>query len=118
MHGKRMKLELALLLFWTVVMQAQQQTVTAQFTLTVNHWVELSWTASTTPGVKGYKIYRSRIPGGPYVLANGGIIPALGWNDYSVLAGEKWCYVVDAVTSDGITESDHSNEACATLPIP
>jgi hypothetical protein len=108
----------AALLCLAAVVQAQQQTVTAQLTLAVNHWVELSWTASPTPGVVGYKLYRSKTPGGPYLLANGTIIKGVRFNDVSVLAGEKWCYVVAAVASDGITESDHSNEACATLPTP
>lgn len=99
-------------------MQAQRQTMTVQLMLAVNHWVELSWTASATSGVVGYKLYRSKTSGGPYLLVNGAIINGVHFNDMSVLAGEKWCYVVDAVASDGITESDHSNESCATLPNP
>ena len=106
----------AALLCWAVLMQAQQQTVTARLTLAVNHWVELHWTASTSPGIVGYKIYRSKTSGGPYLLANGTIIKGLGFNDGAVLAGEKWCYAVVAIASDGMTVSDHSNEACATLP--
>lgn len=108
----------AALLCLAAVVQAQEQTLMAQLTLAVNRWVELSWTASATPGLKGYRIYRSKTSGGPYSLANGSTVTGLGWDDYSVLAGEKWCYVIDAVASDGITESDHSNEACATLPTP
>jgi hypothetical protein len=108
----------AALLYWAVLMQAQQQKVKVQLTLAVNHWVELHWTASPSPGVVGYKIYRSKTSGGPYLLANGTIIKELGFNDGAVLAGEKWCYAVVSIGSDGITVSDHSNEACATLPNP
>ena len=97
---------------------AQQQSVTAKFDLTVGHWVELAWTASLTPGVSGYHLYRSKTAGGPYSLANGAIIKGLGFNDYSVLAGETWHYIIRAVASDGVTESDSSNEASATLPSP
>jgi len=41
---------------------------TATVNLTVTAQVALSWTASQSPGVAGYNIYRSMTSGGPYTL--------------------------------------------------
>ena len=36
----------------------------------VTHYVSLTWTASVSTGVVGYKVYRATTSGGPYTLLN------------------------------------------------
>ncbi len=50
-----------------------QQTVTLN--LTVTAYVALSWTASGSPGVAGYNIYRGTTSGGPYTKMNSSLDP-------------------------------------------
>jgi fibronectin type 3 domain-containing protein len=84
------------------------------------HDVILSWTASTTPGVVGYYVYRGTTSGGESLTPlNSTPINGTTYTDTSVTAATTYYYVVTAVASDGVTQSANSNEAGrATVPSP
>lgn len=47
------------------------------FLIAASAWassVTLTWTASTSAGVTGYKIYRGMVNGGPYALVGNNIV--------------------------------------------
>jgi fibronectin type 3 domain-containing protein len=89
-----------------------QHTVTV--TLTVTAQVALSWTASTSPGIAGYNMYRSTTSGGPYTKINSSLITTTSYNDQTVQSGVTYYYVSTAVNSQG-QESVYSNEASAAV---
>jgi hypothetical protein len=83
------------------------------------HDVILSWTASTTPGVIGYNVYRGTTSGGPYpTQLNSTPINGTTYGDETVQAGQTYYYVVTAVASDDVTQSGNSDQASATVPSP
>jgi hypothetical protein len=83
------------------------------------HDVILSWTASTTPGVVGYNVYRGTTSGGPYpTQLNSTPINGTTYSDETVQAGQTYYYVVTAVASDDVTQSAYSNQTSATVPSP
>ena len=83
------------------------------------HDVMLSWTASTTPGVTGYYVYRGTTSGGESSTPlNSTPISSTSFTDESVTAGTTYYYLVTAVASDAVTQSAASNEASATVPSP
>src|SRR5277367_6172883 len=51
---------------------------------TVAHSVTLTWTASTSPNIAGYNIYKSSVSGGPYTKINSTLIAALTFLDTGV----------------------------------
>ena len=81
------------------------------------HSVDLSWTASTTTTVAGYKVYRSSTSGGPYAVISSSPVTSTVYTDPSVTAGSTYYYVVTAVDSSG-AESSYSNQATAVIPTP
>lgn len=100
-----------------------QQTAQQAYTIQVTHVVILSWTASVTPGVAGYWVYRGTTAGGesstplnPTMVT--GSVSTFVYNDTAVTAGATYYYVVTAVASDGVTQSADSNEVSATVPSP
>ncbi len=83
------------------------------------HDVILSWTASTTPGVVGYNLYRGTTSGGPYPTElNSSPINGTTYTDATVQAGQTYYYVVTAVGSGDVTQSADSNQVSATVPSP
>ena len=91
-------------------------TATAPLALTVNPpSVALSWTASGSPGVIGYNIYRSTTNGGPYTKINSSLDSTTTYTDLAVQSGNTYYYVTTAVNSQG-QESSYSNQASATVP--
>jgi uncharacterized membrane protein len=83
-------------------------------TLTVVAQVALSWTASTSPGIAGYNMYRSTTSGGPYTKLNSSLISTTSYNDQTVQSGLTYYYVATAVNSQG-EESAYSNQASASV---
>jgi fibronectin type 3 domain-containing protein len=82
--------------------------------LPFQHHVDLSWTASASPEVVTYNVYRSPTPNGPYSpLASS--ITGLAYSDSSVQTGTTYYYVVTAVDGRG-RESSHSEAAGAGVP--
>ena len=93
------------------------QTVSVSGTGT--HDVILAWTASATPGVLGYNLYRGTTSGGESSAPlNSTPMEGATYTDENVTAGAKYYYVVTAVASNGVTLSEDSNEAAATVPSP
>jgi fibronectin type 3 domain-containing protein len=82
--------------------------------LPVQHSVDLSWNASTSPNVVSYSAYRSTTQGGPYLLA-ASAITGLAYTDATVQSGVTYYYVVTAF-DDQAQESVYSNEVRAVVP--
>jgi hypothetical protein len=89
------------------------QTTTVNLTVTAE--VLLSWTASQSPGIAGYNIYRSTTSGGPYSKINSALDPNITYNDLAVQDGVTYYYVTTAVNNQG-QESGYSNQSSATVP--
>ena len=84
------------------------------FTSAGIHRVSLSWAASTSSGVTGYRVYRSTASNGPTLVASLGNVT--NYTDNGVQSGVTYFYVVRAVY--GSTESSDSNQAQAVIPVP
>ena len=83
----------------------------------VPHSVTLSWNASTSPNVIGYRIYRSTASGGTYTALNSTPVPGTSYVDHTVRGGITYYYVARSVDSTGAESSD-SNQAPAAVPSP
>jgi len=81
------------------------------------HWVDLTWTASTSTGVSGYNVYRSQASSGPYNVINTNPVVGTSFVDTAVTAGQTYYYMTTAIGEDGV-ESGYSNVASATVPTP
>jgi hypothetical protein len=81
----------------------------------VQHNVLLSWTASTSPNIDGYNIYRGSTSGGPYAKLNSSLNPGVSYTDSTVTSGSTYYYVTTAVDSNS-QESGYSNQAQAVIP--
>lgn len=79
------------------------------------HSVLLTWTASTSPNVDGYNIYRSTTSGGPYTQLNSSLNPGTTYTDSTVTNGVTYYYVTTAVDSNN-QQSVYSNQAQAVIP--
>lgn len=80
-----------------------------------SHYVDLTWTASTSSGVTGYDIYRGTASGGPYSQINSSLVAGPSYTDSTVEAGQTYYYVAKAVNSSG-AQSGYSTQASATVP--
>ncbi|MDR3642531.1 MAG: choice-of-anchor D domain-containing protein [Candidatus Doudnabacteria bacterium] len=81
------------------------------------HWVNLSWTASTST-IAGNYVYRGTTSGGPYTrIGTVGLVTAYNDDDVSLVPGTTYYYVVTAFDGSG-GESSYSTEVSATIPIP
>jgi hypothetical protein len=83
----------------------------------VQHSVLLSWTASTSNNIQGYKVYRSTVSGGPYSLVTSSPVTTTSFTDSSVSSGAAYFYVTTAIDSNK-NESGYSNQATAIIPTP
>lgn len=77
--------------------------------------VILSWSASATSGVDGYKIFRSETKGKNYSKIGQTTKKILTYLDNTVLAEKTYYYVVRAYKGSGQSES--SSEASITIPV-
>jgi hypothetical protein len=81
------------------------------------HDVTLTWTASATPGVWGYYVYRGTASGKESTTPlNSTPIAGTYYADPNVTAGQTYYYVVTALSPTGTTQSVESGEASATVP--
>jgi hypothetical protein len=88
------------------------------------HTVTLTWTASTTTGVTGYYVFRSRYPTGctsnpqvDCIQLNSIVVACCDVTDPSVIAGDTYYYWLTAYCSAcSPDQSDLSNEAEAIVP--
>jgi bacillopeptidase F len=76
--------------------------------------VSLSWDASSSSSIAGYRVYRSTSAGTGFVPLTA-IIADLTYVDSTVAASNTYYYVVTAVDSVGV-ESPYSNEVTAIIP--
>ena len=83
---------------------------------TIAHSVSLTWNASASSNVTGYKVYRGTSSGGPYALLSS---PGntTSTTDNNVTSGTTYYYVVTAVDSNS-AESSYSNQVPAVIPVP
>ena len=79
-----------------------------------NHRVALTWDPSASQ-VVGYNVYRGDKHNGPYSQINSALQSTTSYTDTTVAGGSTYYYVATAVDSEGV-ESQHSNEAVATVP--
>ena len=79
------------------------------------HYVSLTWTASVSSNIAGYKIYRATVSGGPYTLLNSTPVTGTSYTDSSVTAGQTYYYVTTAVDISN-NESAYSAQAVAAIP--
>lgn len=84
----------------------------------VAHSVDLSWDASPSGNLQGYKVYRGQTSGGPYTPISGTVgSGTLQFTDSSVLAGHQYFYVITSIDLNGL-ESGPSPEVSAPIPSP
>lgn len=78
------------------------------------HSVTLTWNASKSPA-RGYNVYRSTKPGGPYERINPDLVQGLSYQDRDVKSGTTYYYVTRTVDANG-RESVNSAEITAAIP--
>lgn len=76
--------------------------------------VILNWNPSTTEGVDGYYIYRKDAVA-PTGARISGLVVGTSWRDTTVERGQVYRYT--ATATKGGVESEHSNEAVASVPL-
>ncbi len=81
-----------------------------------NHWVNLSWQASTSQDVVSYNVYRA-----PYTTKCGsyakvGSSANITYTDSSVVNGQAYCYEATAVNSSGEESGDSIPIADVAIP--
>jgi len=81
----------------------------------LSHSVTLSWTASASPNIIRYNVYRGSASGGP--IARIGFVGGTSYVDTSVSSGQAYSYFVTAVDGSN-QESAYSTEATAVIPAP
>lgn len=82
---------------------------------TGSHTVTLTWDASPSSNLQGYRVYRSQTSGGPYANISGTPVASLQFVDSAVANGQDYFYVVTSVDSNGL-ESVPSSEVSAQIP--
>lgn len=88
---------------------------TGSTTAPAQHSVTLRWTASTSPNIAGYKIYRATASGGPYSALSS--VTGMSYVDAGVAGGQTYYYVITTVDGND-AESGYSTEASAVVPTP
>lgn len=82
--------------------------------------VVLQWTTAAEHGLVGWNVYRAESPSGPFARLNGVAQPAYGdgqqdtgylYVDEEVSPGRRYYYVVEGLTTAGLTERSHPASA-------
>jgi hypothetical protein len=83
-----------------------------------NHWVSLTWTASSSTNVAGYNLYRGTASTGPFTKVNLSLITSTTVVDNTVVPGQTYYYVATTVDTSN-NESAYSSPAVqAVVPSP
>jgi len=82
------------------------------------HTVALSWTASVSPNISGYNIYRAPAVSGPFSQINGSLIAGTSYTDNSVVDGQTYYYEASAVNSDSVESAKSTPPKQAIIPAP
>ncbi len=77
--------------------------------------VLLKWTASISPKVIGYNVYRSMASGNGYVTLNSQPVIGLSYVDTAVSSGQTYYYALTAVDGQK-NESNYSEEIQVRIP--
>jgi len=97
------------------------ETLTGTGTPAPTHTVNLSWSASSSPDILGYNIYRAVYVSscGSYSKINGSTLDTVAtYSDTSVTDGTNYCYATTAVNSSN-EESGYSNIVPdVQIPVP
>jgi hypothetical protein len=83
---------------------------------TISYSVSLTWTASASPNIAGYNVYRSTTSGGPYTQLNSSLVTTFPFIDSTVTAGQIYYYVATAVDTSNNQSAYSSPPAPATIP--
>jgi hypothetical protein len=75
----------------------------------------VTWTASTSTGVTGYRVYRSTVNGGPYTLLTTTPVTGTRYVDGTLQLGTTYYYVITAVNSAN-AESPYSTPTTLVVP--
>lgn len=88
---------------------------TAPVTPVQQHRVDLSWKASSSPGVVKYNVHRCT-PGGPCSVITS--VTSTSYTDTQVQPLQAYCYFVTAVAAAGRPDSGPSNVVQVVIPSP
>jgi hypothetical protein len=92
---------LGLLLLCGTNTWAQSQIARATLSIVVSgHSVKTTWSASSTAGITGYKLYRSATSGSGYAQVGTTVSSVLTYTDTTVSAGKTYYFVVTAYSSN------------------
>jgi hypothetical protein len=94
---------------------ASVKSSTTPGTLVKPHRVDLSWKASTSPGVVKYKVHRCN-PGGPCSVITS--VAGTNYIDTQVQPSHAYCYFVTAVADAARPDSVPSNIIHVVIPSP
>ena len=98
---------------------ASVKSSTTPGTLVKPHRVDLSWKASTSPGVAKYNVHRCS-PGAPCAVTTSVITSVTGtsYTDTQVQPSRTYCYFITAVAGAGRPDSVPSNIIHVVIPSP
>jgi hypothetical protein len=99
----------------TITSDAPTSPSTVALSGTGSSGVSLTWDASVTPGLAGYRVYRSTTSGSGYVLLNPSLVLGTTFVDSSAAPGTTYFYIATSVDPAGF-ESGSSNELRVTVP--
>jgi fibronectin type 3 domain-containing protein len=94
-----------------------QRVINAARGASCGHTATLTWVASVSPNVAGYKIYRSIVNGSSYALLTTTAVAGTTYVDGTVQGGLTYYYVVTAIDANN-KESGYSNQVTALVPSP
>ena len=83
-----------------------------------NHWVSFTWTASPSPNISGYNLYRGTSPTGPFTRVNLSLINGTSIVDDTVAPGQTYYYVATAVDTNSNESAFSSPAVQAAIPTP
>jgi len=80
------------------------------------HSVSLSWTASTSPNVAGYNVYRGTTAAGPYTKVNSTVVAGTTYTDATAQPSQTYYYVLTAVDSSNNESPFSASPSQSVLP--
>lgn len=98
-----------------IVVQRVSNAITGACVVGNPRSVDLTWVASTSPNVVGYRVYRATVSGGPYTLLSPTLVSGVTYTDTTAQSGQTYYYVATAVDSSN-NASGYSNQAVAVIP--
>ncbi len=78
--------------------------------------IRVTWTASTSPDVTHYRVYRATNTGGPYALASNDPVAHSAFTDTGLQPNTRYYYTVAALDNSGNESSPSAEFAASTNP--